>query len=42
MLDLLLSAEDNGLIDYEGIKEEVDTFTFEVSLKVYLQDNYVT
>jgi hypothetical protein len=33
MLDLLLAAEFNGLIDYKGIKEEVDTFTFEVSLK---------
>ena len=31
MLDLLLTAEKNGLIDNEGIKEEVDTFTFEVS-----------
>ena len=30
MLDLLLSAERNGLINYEGIREEVDTFTFEV------------
>nr|NP_001165933.1 cytochrome P450 4AB22 precursor [Nasonia vitripennis] len=29
MLDLLLSAERDGLIDDEGIKEEVDTFTFE-------------
>ncbi|NP_001165932.1 cytochrome P450 4AB23 [Nasonia vitripennis] len=29
MLDLLLSAEKDGLIDDEGIKEEVDTFTFE-------------
>ncbi|KAJ8683825.1 hypothetical protein QAD02_019617 [Eretmocerus hayati] len=29
MLDLLLAAEYNGLIDHEGIKEEVDTFTFE-------------
>lgn len=32
MLDLLLSAERDGLIDDEGIKEEVDTFTFEVSV----------
>lgn len=31
MLDLLLAAEINGSIDLEGIKEEVDTFTFEVS-----------
>ncbi|XP_023316141.1 cytochrome P450 4C1-like [Trichogramma pretiosum] len=29
MLDLLLAAERKGLIDHEGIKEEVDTFTFE-------------
>ena len=31
MLDLLLAAETDGLINYEGIHEEVDTFTFEVS-----------
>lgn len=30
MLDVLLAAEKNGLIDGEGIQEEVDTFTFEV------------
>ncbi|XP_001601822.2 cytochrome P450 4C1 [Nasonia vitripennis] len=29
MLDLLLAAEKNGLIQEDGIKEEVDTFTFE-------------
>ncbi|XP_014219869.1 cytochrome P450 4C1-like [Copidosoma floridanum] len=29
MLDLLLAAEYKGLIDYNGVKEEVDTFTFE-------------
>lgn len=31
MLDLLLSAEKEGLIDGVGIQEEVDTFMFEVS-----------
>ena len=31
MLDLLLAAENDGLINYEGILEEVDTFTFGVS-----------
>ena len=34
MLDLLLTAEKNGLIDNEGVKEEVDTFTFEVSKNI--------
>lgn len=29
MLDTLLAAEAQGLIDEEGIREEVDTFTFE-------------
>ncbi|KAL7292865.1 hypothetical protein TKK_0013539 [Trichogramma kaykai] len=29
MLDLLLSAEQEGVIDNDGIMEEVDTFTFE-------------
>ncbi|XP_023316140.1 cytochrome P450 4C1-like [Trichogramma pretiosum] len=29
MLDLLLAAQRNGLIDDQGIEEEVDTFTFE-------------
>lgn len=39
MLDLLLAAENEGLIDYEGVKEEVDTFTFEVSIN---QKNSIT
>lgn len=30
MLDLLLSAEMDNLIDHDGIQEEVDTFMFEV------------
>lgn len=29
MLDTLLEAEKQGLIDDQGIREEVDTFTFE-------------
>jgi cytochrome P450 family 4 len=29
MLDTLLAAERKGLIDSDGIREEVDTFTFE-------------
>lgn len=33
MLDLLLAAEAKGEIDLEGIKEEVNTFMFEVSFK---------
>lgn len=36
MLDLLLVAEKKGLIDDEGIKEEVDTFTFEVIRYTYI------
>lgn len=34
MLDLLIAAERDGLIDNKGIQEEVDTFMFEV--KFYL------
>lgn len=30
MMDLLILTQKEGLIDDEGIKEEVDTFTFEV------------
>jgi cytochrome P450 len=29
MFDTLLTAESKGLIDSEGVREEVDTFTFE-------------
>lgn len=32
MLDLLISAEKDGLIDHAGIQEEVDTFMFEVRI----------
>lgn len=32
MLDLLLEAEEKGQIDMEGIRDEVNTFMFEVSL----------
>lgn len=30
MLDLLISAENDGLLNEDGIREEVDTFMFEV------------
>lgn len=32
MLDLLLEAEENGVINAKGIGEEVDTFMFEVGM----------
>ena len=28
MLDILLAAENDGLIDHDGIREEVDTFMY--------------
>lgn len=34
-LDLLLEAFDNGQISREGVREEVDTFAFEVSRTYY-------
>lgn len=34
MLDLLLQAEKEGVIDGKGIGEEVDTFMFEVNITV--------
>lgn len=37
MLDLLLSAEQEGLIDKTGVQEEVDTFMFEVSISTRSQ-----
>lgn len=38
MLDTLIAAQKNGQqIDDEGIREEVDTFIFEVYYNKYLQ-----
>lgn len=34
MLDLLIAANKDGLIDDLGIREEVDTFTFEVNINL--------
>ena len=36
LLDLLLEEYDQGNIDKEGIREEVDTFLFEVGLETEL------
>lgn len=33
MLDLLIAEQKEGRIDDQGMQEEVDTFTFEVSRK---------
>lgn len=35
MLDLLLEKERSGDIDVSGIREEVDTFMFEVRMKIH-------
>lgn len=35
MLDVLLDEEEKGSIDEIGIREEVDTFTFEVSIFMF-------
>jgi cytochrome P450 family 4 len=39
MLDLLLVAENEGQIDQSGIREEVDTFTFEVIINIFDLNN---
>lgn len=40
-LDLLLEEYDAGNIDKEGIREEVDTFTFEVRIIFVLYNIYI-
>lgn len=35
MLDLLIAEQREGRIDDEGIQEELDTFTFEVSDMIF-------
>lgn len=39
MLDILINAYQNNEIDDEGIREEVDTFVFEVSIKRTIFDS---
>ena len=41
LLDLLLEEYDQGNIDKEGIREEVDTFLFEVGLETELFSLYI-
>lgn len=36
MLDILISAQRRNEIDDLGIREEVDTFVFEVRIKKYI------
>ena len=38
-LDVLLDEYDKGNISREGVREEVDTFMFEVGLKLYSIQN---